>query len=124
MHSELPINFVRVIGNLGGDAEMRYTPNGTPVTTFRMAHNHGKDERQRTLWITVVCFGELAEESSRIPKGTRVVVEGRLEDDSWVKDGIRRFSFRIVATAIEVRKYSDNGGPTATGASDDDDAPF
>jgi single-strand DNA-binding protein len=94
-----------IIGNLGRDPEMRYTPTGKPVTTFRVAVNRvyntaDGDRREETEWFTVIAWNRLAETCNEVlSKGRKVFVEGRLQTRSWEgQDGQRRTSVEIVAS--------------------------
>jgi single-strand DNA-binding protein len=81
-------NKVILIGNLTKDPELRYTPQGTPVSTFRLATNyrykHGDDMKQETTFIDIVVFGKQAESCSQyLNKGSSALVEGRLQERRW-----------------------------------------
>ena len=83
------LNKMMVIGNLGTDPEMRYTPSGNPVTSFRIAttrtYTSSDGERQQdTEWFTVVAWNQLAELCNQyLSKGRRAYVDGRLHTNSW-----------------------------------------
>lgn len=83
------LNKVLLIGNLGRDPEMRYTPSGKPVTAFSLAVNRvwsasGGDRREETDWFNIVTWGDLAETCNRyLRKGDRVYLEGRLQVRNW-----------------------------------------
>ena len=101
------LNKMLVIGNVGTDPELRYTPNGNPVTTFRLAtsrsYNAPDGERkQETEWFTVVAWNQLAEQCNQyLSKGRRAYVEGRLKSNTWQgQDGQSRFRNEIVASRI------------------------
>ncbi|MFN3974749.1 MAG: single-stranded DNA-binding protein [Dehalococcoidia bacterium] len=96
-----------VIGNVGTDPEMRYTPQGTPVTSFRLAATRTFNapdgtRQQETEWFTVVAWRQLAEQVSQyLTKGRRAYVEGRLRSRSWVgNDGQTRWVNEIVADRV------------------------
>ena len=101
------LNKVTVIGNLGTDPEMRFTPGGNPVTSFRLATTRTYvtpegERRQETEWFTVVTWSKLAETCNQfLSKGRRAYVEGRLRTHSWEgQDGQRRFRNEIVANRV------------------------
>jgi len=101
------LNKIMVIGNIGGDPEMRFTPNGNPVTTFNIAVSRsyttrGGERRQETEWFTVVTWNRLAETCNQfLTKGQRAYVEGRLHSRSWEgRDGQRRFRNEIIANRV------------------------
>ena len=101
------LNKMTVIGNLGTDPEMRYTPNGNPVTSFRIAatrtYTSSDGERQQdTEWFTVVAWNQLAELCNQyLSKGRRAYVDGRLHSHSWEgQDGQTRFRNEIIADRV------------------------
>ena len=101
------VNKMIIIGNLGSEPEMRFTPNGNPVTSFRVATNWryttGQGERrEETEWFTVVAWNRLAEQCNQfLTKGRLVYAEGRLRTRSWEgQDGQRRFRNEIVADKV------------------------
>ncbi len=101
------LNKVQIIGNLGRDPEMRYTPNGKPVTSFTVAVSRSwvKPEGERTEkteWFNVVAWDRLAEICGQhLAKGSLVYVEGRLETRSWeAENGQKHFRTEIVANEM------------------------
>ena len=101
------LNKVMIIGNVGTEPEMRFTPNGNPVTTFRIATSRSYtspegERRQETEWFTVVTWNKLAESCNQfLTKGKRAYVEGRLRTHSWEgQDGQRRSRVEIVADRV------------------------
>ena len=101
------VNRIIIIGNLGGDPEMRFTPNGRAVTSFRVATNHRYttsegERREETEWFTVVTWGKLAEQCNQfLTKGRLVYVEGRLRSHTWDgQDGQKHFRNEIVASRV------------------------
>ena len=102
------VNRVTVIGNLGSEPEMRFTPSGRPVTSFRVATNWRYttpegERREETEWFTVVAWGRLAEQCNQfLTKGRLVYVEGRLRMHTWEgQDGQRRARNEIVADRVK-----------------------
>lgn len=99
------LNKVMLIGNLGADPEMRYTPAGRAVTTFRIAVNRtwkdptSGEQQQDTQWVRIVAWAQLAEICARyLSKGRQVYIEGRLQTRSWeTPDGSRRYMTEVVA---------------------------
>ncbi|MBM2826232.1 MAG: single-strand binding protein [Dehalococcoidia bacterium] len=114
------LNRVMIMGNLGADPEMRFTANGTPVTSFRVAVNRVRvggdgDRREETDWFSVVAWNKLAENCNQyLGKGRRVYVEGRLQTRSWEgQDGQTRYRTEIVANdVIFLDRRTDELGPT------------
>lgn len=96
-----------LIGHLGADPELRYTPSGIPVATFRIATNETWRDadgnlQERTEWHTIVVWRKLAElTNDLLKKGSRVYVEGRIQSRSYEdRNGIRRTVTEIVADDI------------------------
>jgi single-strand DNA-binding protein len=101
------LNKVMVIGHLGKDPEMRYTPSGRPVTTFTLAVSRSwssadGERHAETEWFNVVAWGNLAEICKQyLTKGQQVYVEGRLQTRRWEdKEGQKRTSVEIVANEM------------------------
>jgi single-strand DNA-binding protein len=101
------LNKITLIGNVGSDPEMRYTPNGKAVTSFRMATNYrysGPDgeRREETEWFRVSVWGKQAESCNQfLSKGRRVYVEGRLRSRNWEgQDGQMRTSLEVSANRV------------------------
>jgi single-strand DNA-binding protein len=101
------LNKVMIIGHLGRDPEMRYTPSGKPVTTFTVAtsRNWNSSDGERhteTEWFNVVAWGNLAEICKQyLTKGQQVYVEGRLQTRRWEdSEGVKHTSVEIVATEM------------------------
>lgn len=101
-------NRVFLIGNLTKDPELRYTPQGTPVATLRMAINSpfkGKDgqAQEEVCFINVVVWSQLAEVCNQyLQKGRSVFVEGRLQSRSWKdKDGNNRSTIEVKAVRVQ-----------------------
>ena len=96
-----------IIGRLGLDPEMRYTPNGRPVTAFSVAVNRtwtagDGDKREETEWFNVVAWGNLAEICKQhLRKGQSVYVEGRLQTRGWEDpEGKKHYRTEIVANEM------------------------
>jgi single-strand DNA-binding protein len=96
-----------IIGNLGSEPEMRFTPNGNPVTSFRVATNWvyttpEGERKQETEWFTVVAWNRLAENCNQfLGKGQRVYAEGRLRTRTWEgQDGQRRSRSEVIANRV------------------------
>ena len=101
------VNKMIVIGNLGSEPEMRFTPNGRPVTSFSVATNwryttSEGERKEETEWFTVITWGKLAEQCNQfLTKGRLIYLEGRLRSHSWDgQDGQKHFRNEIVATRV------------------------
>jgi single-strand DNA-binding protein len=99
------LNKVMVIGNMGRDPELRYTPSGKPVTSFSLASSRSwttpnGERREETEWFNVVAWGTLAEIcNQKLFKSQQVYIEGRLQTRSWEDDnGQRHFRTEVVAS--------------------------
>ena len=127
------LNKVMLIGNLGKDPEMRYTPNGKAVTTFSVAVNRsvrGEDggRHDAAEWVRVVTWEKLAETANQyLHVGSKVYVEGRLQTRSWDgDDGQKHYLTEVVAhemLMLDARPSSENA-PAATDDDSGDGLPF
>ena len=103
------INNVVLVGRLGNDPEMRYTPSGTAIASFRLAINRPprrdapEGEERQTDWLNIVTFGTVAENCSQyLDKGSLVGIEGRVQSRSWqTQDGQNRYSVEINARNVQ-----------------------
>ena len=115
------LNKVQLIGNLGRDPEVRYTPNGSGVVNVSLAttsvYTDKAGERQEdTEWHRVTFFGRLAEiVGEYMKKGRPMYVEGRLQTRKWEKDGQDHYTTEIVATDMQMlgTKPEDSKMPSA-----------
>jgi single-strand DNA-binding protein len=101
------LNKVMIIGNLGRNPEMRYTPSGRPVTSFSVATarswvNAEGERREETEWFNVVAWGNLAEICKQyLNKGQQVYVEGRLQTRGWEdQNGKKHYRTELVANEM------------------------
>ena len=136
-----------IVGNVGRDPEMRYTPSGQAVTSFSVASNRrytssNGEQVNETIWFRVSAWGKQAEICNQfLKKGSRVLVEGRLTPDKstggpriWQKqDGSSGTSFEVTAQTVRfltTRGESEAGGAAAGDSGDmavapaEDDIPF
>lgn len=138
------VNKVILVGNLGGDPTMRYTPNGTAVCNFNVATSEkfttkDGEKETRTEWHRVVAWARLAEICNEyLKKGKQVYVEGRLQTRSWEdQNGNKKYSTEVVANNMVMlgragdspMEVPSQDTPEAQGvgqgpAADDDDLPF
>lgn len=143
------LNKVTLFGNLGADPELRMTSNGTHVLSFRMAttdvyFDKNQQKQEKTEWHHVALFGPRAEPLSKLlSKGSRVLVEGRLQTTNYDKDGSKRYKTEIIAADLFLagaprdpagltREHAGNGrdlpsglrSRTAASALEDSDVPF
>ena len=118
------VNKVILVGNLGRDAELRYTPGGAAVATLNMAttevwNDKGGQRQEKTEWHRIVLWGKQAESLQEyLTKGKQIYVEGRLQTRQWDdKDGNKRYTTEIKADRITL--LGGGGGGGARGASMD-----
>ena len=114
------INKVILIGNLGGDPELRYTGSGTAVCNFTVATNESYKDKEgnmvdKTEWHRVVAWGRLAEICGEyLKKGRQVFIEGSLQTNQWEdKEGNTRYTTEVKAREMQMlgsREGNSNGG--------------
>ncbi len=123
------VNKVTVLGNLGKDPEVRYTPGGQAVANFTIATNESwtdkatGNKQERTEWHKIVVWGKLAELSGEyLSKGRQVYVEGRLQTREWAdKEGKKNYTTEIVAQQVVFLSSGERGAGRgkAPGATDE-----
>ena len=138
------VNKAILVGNLGADPEIRYTPSGTAVANFNLATheqwtNKDGEKGERTEWHRIVAWGRLGEICGEyLKKGSPVYIEGRIQTRSWEdRDGNKRYTTEIVANTVQFLggriaddSYRQQGPPVAEDSGpppqgpDDDDIPF
>ena len=138
------LNKAILIGNLGKDPEIRYTPSGLGVANFNIATSETRTNKEgeketRTEWHRIVAFGKLAEICGEyLSKGKQVYIEGRIQTRDWEdQNGVKRYTTEIVANQMQMLGTRDatnavrpqgppaadfSGAPTQGPA--DDDIPF
>ena len=148
----MSFNKIIIIGNLGRDPELRYTPQGNAVCNFSVATNEKKkdkagDLQDITTWFRVTLWGKQAENASKyLTKGSPIYVEGRLRVEEWTdRDGGQRYTLEVQASDMQFigsgrsdDSYSDSGntetnfadsstsdtGSDVQNTPSDDDIPF
>lgn len=135
----MSINKVILIGRLGQDPEIRYTPKGTAVCTFSIATNYSwtdptsKEKKSGVDWHRIVAWNKLAEICGEyLNKGRQIYVEGKLKTRSWEKDGHKNWTTEVVATDIrflgnrkdDERESVDSPPEHVSTPTDDDIIPF
>lgn len=131
------LNKVMIIGHLGKDPEMRYTPSGRAVTTFNVAvsrswNSSDGERRSETEWFKIVSWGNLAEICNKyLTKGQQVYIEGRLQTRRWEdKEGNPRKSVEVVANEMTMlgdrrdKGQSNDSYEDAPPDIDEDEFPF
>ncbi|MFQ6007968.1 MAG: single-stranded DNA-binding protein [Candidatus Zixiibacteriota bacterium] len=140
----MSVNKAILIGNLGVDPELRYTPSGRAVATFRLATTErwvGQDgeSNERTVWHNIVVWGKQAENAKEyLRKGRQVYIEGRIVNRSYDdREGNKRYVSEIVAQNIQFlgtradaatepvpEPATNEAQPSEGPSADDDDLPF
>jgi single-strand DNA-binding protein len=132
------LNKVLLIGNLGADPELSYTPGGTAKATMRLAthevwtDNDG-EKNERTTWHRVIAWGRLAEICGEyLTKGRQIFIEGRLQTRSWGPEGERKYITEVIAVSMQMlgspkdipAKASADGAPEAPAHTADEEDIF
>lgn len=111
------LNKVMIIGNVGRDPEMRYTPGGKAVTSFSVAVSRRwttpeNEVRDETEWFNIVAWDKLAETCNQlITKGRKVYIEGRLQTRSWEgQDGQKKYRTEVIAGTMLLLDSRPQGG--------------
>jgi single-strand DNA-binding protein len=126
------LNKVMIIGHLGRDPEMRYTPSGRPVTTFTIATSRSwntvdGERHSETEWFNIVAWGNLAEICKQyLTKGQQVYIEGRLQTRRWDdKEGNKHSSVEVVANEMMMldRRDANTGSGHPADASESPEIP-
>ena len=127
-----------IVGNVGKDAEMRYTPTGVPVTSFSIAVNRrwtsaSGEQQEKTTWFRVTCWRKLAETAAQwVKKGKLLLVEGEVEAQAYIdREGTARGTLELTASNFKFLggRAEGEGGPGAAGGGEDfpvheDEIPF
>jgi single-strand DNA-binding protein len=129
----MSFNKITIVGNLGRDPELRYTPQGSAVCSFSMATTEKRRDKNgemadQTTWFKVTLWEKRAETASKyLTKGSQVYIEGRLRTEEWTdKDGKTRTSLEVLATEMQFIGTKGGGMPASTGGDDStfDNAPM
>lgn len=134
------LNKVMIVGRLGRDPEVRYTPGGQTVCSFSVATdakwtNKAGEKQEKTEWHRVKAWAKLAEIVAQyLGKGSQVYVEGRLETSEYTdKQGVKKYSTEVIASDVQFLGSKGDGagrgssvplGSTGAGESPQDDVPF
>jgi single-strand DNA-binding protein len=116
-----------VVGHLGRDPEMRYTPTGVPVTSFSIAttrkwNSASGEPQEKTTWFRVTCWRKVAEQAAQyLQKGRLVLVEGEIDASAWTdKEGNPRASLELTAFTLRFLGGRGEGGEGAGGGPGED----
>jgi len=127
------LNKVMLIGRLGHDPEMRYTPSGRPLTKFQLAVNRSwksadGEKKTETEWFNVITWGKLAEICNQyLTKGQQVYIEGRLHTRQWQdEEGSNHSSVEVIAKEMLMlnSKSGEQDSEPAEGVFSEDEYPF
>lgn len=141
----MSFNKILIVGNLGRDPELRYTPQGDAVCNFNVASNERRRDaagemQDKTTWFRISAWGRLAEVANQyLKKGSQVFVEGRLSLEEYTdRDGVQRTALRVRASDLQFldrkgaaepvedhpAEETTPPGPVSPARSPDDDVPF
>ena len=117
------VNKVILVGNVGKDPEVKYTPSGTPVAKFSLATNEKYKDRsdewqERTEWHNIVAWQRLAEiVGEYVKKGAKLYIEGKLQTSSWEdrESGTKKYRTEIVARDLVLLGSHEKGGVVSIG---------
>lgn len=121
------VNRVLLVGHLGRDAEMRYTPGGAAVSTLNLAttetwNDRSNQRQEKTEWHRVILWGKQAESLQEyLTKGKQIYVEGKLQTRTWEKDGQKHYSTEVKAERIVLLGGGAGGGSSRRRGSSDED---
>lgn len=128
------MNKAIVMGRVGKDPELKYTPSGVAVVNFSVATSEKwKDKegnkQEKTEWHNIVAWEKKAEiVGEYVKKGDMILVEGKIETRKWEKDGITRYSTEIIATNVQLISGKKNDAPkdeaVTTEGNKEPDLPF
>ena len=121
------INKVELLGRVGTEPEMKYTPGGTAVTQLRLATDRRRQDGDTTAdWHTVICWSKQAEAvNNYVAKGNRIYVAGRLVQNSWQnEDGQNRSRTEIHASEVVFLDSNGSGNGANSGDDGEEDSPF
>ncbi len=137
------VNKVILVGNLGSDPDLKYTAGGTAVCKMRIATTDSYKDRDgnkqsKTEWHSVTAWRKLAEICAQyLHKGSQVYIEGKLQNDQWEQDGVKRYGYSIQVRDMVMLGGKGGGGNheepgfeplpdrnEAGGGNDPDDIPF
>ena len=110
------VNKVILVGNLGSDPDMKYTPSGQAVCEFSLATSESWNDKngtkqEKTEWHRIVVWGKRAEVCSKyLAKGRQAFVEGRITTRTWEKDGQKHYKTEIVANDVQFLGGGSKGG--------------
>lgn len=103
------LNNCNFIGRLGKDVEIRYMPSGGAVASFSIAvgsqwtDKQSGEKREETEWVNLTAFGKLAEICEKyLTKGSQVFVSGRMKTDKYEKDGVTRYSTKVIVDRMQM----------------------
>lgn len=125
------VNKVIIVGNLGRDPEVRYSPDGGAIanvaiaTSYQWKDKATGDKKEETEWHRVVFFGRLGEIAGEyLVKGSSVYVEGRLRTRKWAdKDGVEKYATEVVAESLQMLGGKPGGASQSGGAGRESTAP-
>jgi len=96
------VNKIIVSGNLCKDIELKYTPDSLAIASFSIAVNEKYKDKESVSFFNVTAFGKTAENCEKyLGKGSKVLIDGSLKQESWEKDGEKKYAIKIIAQRVE-----------------------
>ena len=117
------VNKVFLIGNLGRDAELSFTPGGLAITKFSLATSENRKNQEgewteKTEWHRIVIFGDTGERINEyLKKGRQVFIEGRISYGSYEREGVKTYTTDIIANNVQLLGSRDESAPPRTDGS-------
>ena len=120
------VNLAILIGRLGADPEVRYSADGSMITSFRVATTEKWKDKESTEWHKVVTFKKLAEICGNyLKKGSLVYISGRIQTRAWDdKEGVKRYTTEIIANSMKMLDGKKESAPSSQPSDDEGDIPF
>ena len=115
------MNKVILMGHLGKDPDMKYTPDGKAVTSFSLATTKKINKEPKTEWHNITAWGKLAEICAQfLQRGSKILCEGEINYQNWEKDGQKHYKTVITISNMEMLDSKPKEPDTQTSNSDDD----
>lgn len=113
----ISVNKVLLQGNLGKDAETKFTEGGMQITNMAIATNEGYFDKEdkwvdKSEWHNLVGFAKTAELMAKCEKGDSVFIEGKLATQSWAQDGVKKYKTEIIVNSVKREKKRPSDGST------------
>jgi len=119
------LNQVNLIGYLGRDPELRYTPQATAVCNMSLGVTERFKEKERTTWVELVAWGKLAEVCGEyLTKGKQVFISGSLQEQQWERDGVKQRRMQVRVNEMVILGGGGSGSGKSNVTDSNEDIPF